>query len=73
MPGSSIIDMTQEANCLWGRDSRSAGFRELQRFLGVGMLETKNLSKTFDGNCVLKGINLTIKDGEVYGLIGANG
>ena len=37
------------------------------------MLETKNLSKTFDGNCVLKGINLTIKDGEVYGLIGANG
>ncbi|MCI7795371.1 MAG: ATP-binding cassette domain-containing protein, partial [Lachnospiraceae bacterium] len=37
------------------------------------MLETKNLSKAFDGNCVLKGINLTIKDGEVYGLIGANG
>lgn len=37
------------------------------------MLEVKNLSKQFDGNYVLKNVNLTIRDGEVYGLIGANG
>ena len=38
-----------------------------------GMLEVKNLSKQFDGNYVLKNINLKIKEGEVYGIIGANG
>jgi len=37
------------------------------------MLEVKNLSKQFDGNYVLKNVNLSIRDGEVYGLIGANG
>lgn len=37
------------------------------------MLEVKNLSKQFDGNYVLKNINLKIKDGEVLGIIGANG
>ncbi len=37
------------------------------------MLEVRNLSKQFDGNYVLKNINLKIKDGEVYGVIGANG
>lgn len=37
------------------------------------MLEVRNLSKNFDGNYVLKNVNLQIKDGEVYGLIGANG
>ena len=42
--------------------------------VGVGgMLEVKNLSKQFDGNYVLKNINLKIREGEVYGIIGANG
>ena len=37
------------------------------------MLEVKHLSKKFDGNYVLKDVSLSIGDGEVYGLIGANG
>lgn len=37
------------------------------------MLQVKNLSKQFDGNYVLKNVDITIRDGEVYGLIGANG
>lgn len=37
------------------------------------MLEVKGLSKSFDGNCVLKDVSLKIRDGEIYGLIGANG
>lgn len=37
------------------------------------MLEVRGLSKSFDGNCVLKDVSLTIGDGEVYGIIGANG
>lgn len=37
------------------------------------MLEIRNLSKQFDGNYVLKNINMKIDAGQVYGLIGANG
>lgn len=37
------------------------------------MLEIRNLSKQFDGNYVLKNINMTIQAGQIYGLIGANG
>ena len=37
------------------------------------MLEIRNLSKHFDGNYVLKNINMTIQAGRIYGLIGANG
>lgn len=37
------------------------------------MLEIRNLSKQFDGNYVLKNINMEIQAGQVYGLIGANG
>lgn len=37
------------------------------------MLEVRNLSKHFDGNYVLKNINMTIQAGQIYGLIGANG
>lgn len=37
------------------------------------MLEVKGLSKKFDSGYVLKDIDLKIKDGEVYGIIGANG
>lgn len=37
------------------------------------MLEIRGLSKQFDGNYVLKNINMEIQAGKVYGLIGANG
>lgn len=37
------------------------------------MIEIKNLKKAFDGIEVLKDINMTIKDGEVYGLVGKSG
>ena len=37
------------------------------------MLEIKNLKKNFGKKCVLKGINLTIKDGEIIGIIGPSG
>ena len=37
------------------------------------MLKIRGLSKKFDGNYVLKNINMEIQAGKVYGLIGANG
>lgn len=37
------------------------------------MVYLENVTKEFGGNQVLKGINLNIKDGEVYGLVGRNG
>lgn len=37
------------------------------------MIEIKNLKKAFDDIEVLKDINMTIKDGEVYGLVGKSG
>lgn len=37
------------------------------------MLKVKGIYKSFKENEVLKGIDLEIKEGEVYGLIGANG
>ena len=37
------------------------------------MLEIRNLSKQFDGNYVLKNVNMQIQAGQIYGLIGANG
>ena len=37
------------------------------------MLEIRNLSKQFDGNYVLKNINMDIQARQIYGLIGANG
>ncbi len=37
------------------------------------MLKVKGIYKSFNENEVLKGIDLEIKEGEVYGLIGANG
>ncbi len=37
------------------------------------MIELKNISKEFDGNKVLNGINLNLNEGSVYGIVGANG
>lgn len=37
------------------------------------MLEIKNLSAAIDGNPILKGINLSIKRGEVHAIMGPNG
>lgn len=37
------------------------------------MLEIKNLHATVDGKAILKGVNLTINDGEVHVLMGPNG
>jgi len=37
------------------------------------MFKAENIQKSFADKQVLKGINLTIQNGEVYGLVGANG
>ena len=37
------------------------------------MIEAKNLSKSFDNIKALDNINASIRDGDVFGLIGTNG
>lgn len=37
------------------------------------MIEIKNISKTYGNNKVLDDLSVTIKDGMIYGLVGANG
>ena len=37
------------------------------------MIELKNITKKFKNHTALKDLNLTVKSGEVYGLLGANG
>ena len=37
------------------------------------MIETKNLSRTFGKAEVVKGLDLSVKDGEVFGFLGPNG
>jgi ribose transport system ATP-binding protein len=37
------------------------------------LLEVRDVSKTFDGRQVLRSVDLTIRRGEVHGLLGANG
>jgi Fe-S cluster assembly ATP-binding protein len=46
-----------------------------QRIYGANyfMLEIRNLHATVDGNEILKGINLTIKKGEIHAIMGPNG
>ena len=34
---------------------------------------TKDLTKSYQGRTVLKGLNLSVKAGTVFGLLGANG
>ncbi|MGE9641585.1 ATP-binding cassette domain-containing protein, partial [Escherichia coli] len=36
-------------------------------------LEIKKLKKKMDEQEIIKGINLTIPEGEIYGFLGANG
>ena len=37
------------------------------------MIEIKNLTAEVDGKPILKGINLTIKKGEIHAIMGPNG
>ncbi|WP_277949742.1 ATP-binding cassette domain-containing protein [Priestia endophytica] len=37
------------------------------------VLEIKNVKKNFKGNEVLKDVNITLKQGFIYALLGANG
>ncbi len=37
------------------------------------MIRIDNLTKKFDGNLALDGLNMTVPDGSVYGLVGTNG
>lgn len=37
------------------------------------VIETKNLTKSFAGKTVLKDFNISVNQGEVFGLLGANG
>ncbi|MCL1925293.1 MAG: ABC transporter ATP-binding protein [Defluviitaleaceae bacterium] len=37
------------------------------------MIQIKNLTKTFDGQKALDGLNLNVKKGSIYGLVGING
>ncbi len=37
------------------------------------MIRIENLSKKFDGNPALDGLNMNVPDGSVYGLVGTNG
>ena len=36
------------------------------------MIELKNVSKSFDGIEALKNVSVTVREGEVFGLIGTN-
>ena len=42
-------------------------------FINKNMLEVKNLHATIAGKEILKGINLTINDGEIHAIMGPNG
>jgi ABC-2 type transport system ATP-binding protein len=39
----------------------------------MNAIETKDLSRSFQGRQVLKGLNMTVQEGEIYGFLGANG
>lgn len=39
----------------------------------MSLLQMENISKTYSGNQVLKGVSLNIKEGEIHGLLGENG
>ena len=37
------------------------------------LLEAKKLDKSFNGVYALKGLDLSLKEGEIHGLVGENG
>src|SRR5690554_1144111 len=37
------------------------------------VIELKNIEKEYFGNKVLKGVNMTVKEGEIHALVGENG
>ena len=39
----------------------------------MNAIETKDLSRSFQGRQVLKGLNMTVQEGEIYGFLGPNG
>ena len=39
----------------------------------MSTLEVKNLHVTIDGKKILKGVNLTLKTGEIHAIMGPNG
>src|ERR1044071_9359146 len=39
----------------------------------MALLETRNLTKRFDGLAAVNGVDLTVGEGEIVGLIGPNG
>ena len=41
--------------------------------LGWGMLRLKHISKSFPGAQALRGVSLTVRPGEIHGLLGENG
>jgi len=45
----------------------------IQRLLETNMLEIRNLCVETDGKAILKGINLSVKAGEVHAIMGPNG
>ena len=41
--------------------------------MGQAIVETKNLTKTYDGFTAVDGLNLRIEEGETFGFLGPNG
>jgi ABC-2 type transport system ATP-binding protein len=39
----------------------------------MNAIETKDISRSFQGRQVLKGLNMTVQEGEIYGFLGPNG
>ena len=40
---------------------------------GAAVLQAERLTKSFSGRCVVKGVNIAVRAGEVVGLLGPNG
>lgn len=45
----------------------------LKRGTNMAVIELKNVSKSYGGHKVVDSVNLTLNEGEIYGLIGRNG
>ena len=41
--------------------------------MGQAIIETSNLTKTYDGFTAVDGLNLRIEDDEIFGFLGPNG